>query len=293
MSSTPPRDGLRVFTEAVAIVTGGGSGIGAALGRGLAERGAYVVIADRDECAARTVSSQIVSGGARAEAVRLDVRDATAVERVVADAYETHGRLDFLFNNAGVVVGGWTEELSLDDWRYAIDVNLMGPVHGIQAAYPRMVEQGFGHVVNTASMVAFMAAALTAPYGATKSAVLGLSRALRAEAATHGVRVSVVCPGIVRTPILPGGGKFGRTPLTDRDAPTMTAFWERLRPMSPDVFAAKALDAVARNKAQIILPAWWRAVRLMNGLFPSLVQAEARREMHRVGAMLRKPSNRA
>jgi len=280
--------GLRTYGDGVALVTGAGSGIGAALGRGLAARGAHVVLADRDEEAARAEAERLASGGARAEATGLDVRDAEAVERVVAAAFEQHRRLDYLFNNAGIGVGGWVEELSLEeDWRYSVEVNLMGPIHGIQAAYPRMVKQGFGHVVNTASMAAFMAMALAAPYGATKHAVVGLSRALRVEGALQGIRVSVLCPGVVRTPILEDGGKYGRSPLTDLDSETKTAMWERLRPMDPDVFAAKALDAVARNQGLIIIPAWWRVLRLLNGLFPSLAEAAARRELRRMAPLLR------
>jgi NAD(P)-dependent dehydrogenase (short-subunit alcohol dehydrogenase family) len=281
---------LRTFGQTVAIVTGGASGIGAALGRELARRGAHVVLADRDEEGVRVEAERLAGGGGGAEAVALDVRDADAVERVVARTFEVHGRLDYLFNNAGIGVGGWAEDLELEkDWRYSVDVNLMGPVHGIQAAYPRMVTQGFGHIVNTASMAAFMATALTAPYGATKHAVLGLSRALRVEGALRGVRVSVLCPGVVRTPILPDGGRYGRSPLSDLDADTKWALWERLRPMDPDAFAAKALTAVVRNKGIIVVPTWWHLLRLVNAVFPSLSEALGRRELRRLAPLLRHP----
>jgi NAD(P)-dependent dehydrogenase (short-subunit alcohol dehydrogenase family) len=278
---------LRTYRQAVAIVTGGGSGIGAALGRGLAARGAHVVLADRDEDAARAEAERLTSGGARAEAVAVDVREAADVERVVARAFEAQGRLDYLFNNAGVAVGGEALDLSLDDWRYAVDVNLMGPIHGVQAAFPRMVKQGFGHIVNTASMAAFMATAAAAPYGATKHAVYGLSRALRAEGVDHGVRVSVICPGVIRTPILEDGGRYGRL-AAKLDPETMRALWERLRPMHPDLFAAKALDAVARNRGLIIIPAWWRLLRVIGSLFPSLVLALAVRDLRRVRPLLKR-----
>jgi NAD(P)-dependent dehydrogenase (short-subunit alcohol dehydrogenase family) len=282
--------GLRTYQAAVAIVTGGASGIGAALGRELTRRGAHVVLADRDEEGARAEVERLVAAGARAEAVALDVRDAGAVERVVARTFEVQGRLDYLFNNAGIGVWGWAEDLDLEkDWRYSVDVNLMGPVHGVQAAYPRMVRQGFGHIVNTASMAAFMATALLAPYGATKHAVLGLSRALRVEGALRGVRVSVLCPGVIRTPILQDGGKYGRSPVTDLPAETRTALMERLRPMAPDVFSVKVLDAVARNKGIIVVPAWWHVLRLANVLFPSLSEALGRRELRRMALLLRRP----
>jgi NAD(P)-dependent dehydrogenase (short-subunit alcohol dehydrogenase family) len=283
-------EGLRTYRQGVAIVTGGGSGIGAALGRGLAARGAHVVLADRDEDAARAEAERLTSGGAHAEATALDVRDAEGVGRVVTRAFEGHGRLDYLFNNAGVAVGGEARDLSLEDWRYAVDVNLMGVVHGVQAAYPRMVEQGFGHIVNTASMAAFMATALAAPYGATKHAVYGLSRALRVEGADHGVRVSVICPGVIRTPILEEGGRYGRL-AAKMDLETMRELWERLRPMDPDLFAAKALDAVARNRGLIIIPAWWRLLRVVGTLFPSLGEALAARDLRRVRPLLEQASS--
>jgi short-subunit dehydrogenase len=208
---------------------------------------------------------------------------------VVAAAFETHGRLDYIFNNAGIGVGGWAEDLDLErDWRYTVEVNLMGVINGVQAAYPRMVKQGFGHIVNTASMAAFMATALAAPYGATKHAVLGLSRALRVEGATKGIKVSVLCPGVVRTPIIPDGGKYGRPLRLEMDAETKRVMWERLRPMDPDVFARKTLRALARNQGVVIVPAWWRVLRFLNAIFPSLAEALGRRELRRVAAQMRR-----
>jgi NAD(P)-dependent dehydrogenase (short-subunit alcohol dehydrogenase family) len=281
------REGLRAFAEGVALVTGGASGIGAALGRELARRGALVVLADRDGGDARAEAARITAAGGRAEAATLDVRDAAAVDALVADVFARHGRLDHLFNNAGIAVGGEARDLALEDWRDAVEVNLMGVVHGVQAAWPRMVEQGFGHVVSTASMAAFMATAMAAPYGATKSAVVGLSRALRVEGASRGLRVSVLCPGVIRTPILDGGGRHGRL-RSFLDVGTQRALWEKLRPMDVDVFARRALDDVARNRAVIVHPAWWRALRFLDGVAPSLVDVLARREFEKVGALRRR-----
>jgi NAD(P)-dependent dehydrogenase (short-subunit alcohol dehydrogenase family) len=272
--------GLRVFDGGVALVTGGASGIGAALGRELARRGAFVVLADRDGDDARAEAERIVSAGGMAEAATLDVRDAAAVEALVADVLARHGRLDFLFNNAGIAVGGAARDLALEDWREAVEVNLMGVVHGVRAAWPRMVEQGFGHVVNTASILAFLATPMAAPYGATKSAVVALSRALRVEGRDHGLRASALCPGLVRTPILDGGARHGRLGLF-LDSASRRLLWERLRPMDVDAFARRALDDVARNRAVIVHPAWWRALRLLDGVLPSLVDAFTRRELAR------------
>ena len=285
MADTSDRmPGLRTWAEGVALVTGGASGIGAALGRELARRGAQVVLADRDGEDARAEAASITAAGARAEAATLDVRDVAAVDALVAEVFARHARLDYLFNNAGIAVGGEVRDLTLEDWREAVEVDLMGVVHGVQAAWPRMIGQGFGHVVNTASMAAFLATALAAPYGATKSAVVGLSRALRVEGAANGLRVSVLCPGVIRTPILDGGGRHGRL-RHFLDPGIQKALWERTRPMDVDLFARRALDDVARNRAVIVHPAWWRVLRLLSGVAPSLVDALARRELAKIRAL--------
>jgi len=276
--------GLRTFDGAVALVTGGASGIGAALGREMARRGANVVLADCDGDLAQAEAARIAAQGGRAESATLDVRDAAAFAALVADVFERHGRLDYLFNNAGIAVGGEVCDLTLEDWREAVEVNLMGVVHGVAAAWPRLLAQGFGHVVNTASMAAFLPVAMAAPYGATKSAVLSLTRALRIEGAPNGVRVSTLCPGVVRTPIL-DGGRHGRL-RNFIPAATLAAMNERLRPMDVDAFARKALDDVARGRKVITHPAWWRLVSWLGGAAPWLQEAATRREYARVRALL-------
>ncbi len=276
--------GLRTFDAAVALVTGGASGIGAALGREMARRGASVVLADRDGDLAQAEAVRITAQGGRAESATLDVRDAAACAGLVADVFERQGRLDYLFNNAGIAVGGEVCDLTLEDWREAVEVNLMGVVHGVAAAWPRLLAQGFGHVVNTASMAAFLPVAMAAPYGATKSAVLSLTRALRIEGAPNGVRVSALCPGVVRTPIL-DGGRHGRL-RNFIPAATLAAMNERLRPMDVDAFARKALDDVARGRKVITHPAWWRLVSWLGGAAPWLLEAATRREYARVRALL-------
>ena len=278
------RAGLRSFGGAVALVTGGASGIGAALGRELARRGACAVLSDRDGELARAEAARITQSGGRAESAALDVRDAPAFAGVIGDVFRRHGRLDYLFNNAGIAVGGEVCDLTLEDWREAVEVNLMGVVHGVAAAWPRLVAQGFGHVVNTASMAAFLPVAMAAPYGATKSAVLGLSRALRLEGEPRGVRVSVLCPGVVRTPIL-DGGRHGRL-RNFIPPPTLAAMNESLRPMDVDAFARRTLDDVARGRKLITHPAWWRLVSWLGGAAPWLVEAATRRQYARLRTRL-------
>jgi NAD(P)-dependent dehydrogenase (short-subunit alcohol dehydrogenase family) len=261
---------IRCFQDAVAIVTGGASGIGAALGRELARRGARVILADRQLETASEVAASINGAGGKAEAVELDVRDAIAFDAIVALTIERHGRLDYLFNNAGIAIGGEIREYRLDDWRDVVDVNLMGVVHGVQASYGRMIAQGFGHIVNTASVAGLLPSPLMGSYTTTKHAVVGLSRALRAEGAHFGVRVSMLCPGVIRTPILTGG-RFGRM-AQPIDLGLVLKMWEGLRPIEPDEFARRALRHVAGNRGTIIVPGWWRLVCWLNATASSVFE---------------------
>ena len=188
------------FAGRTAVVTGGASGIGRAIGQQLVRRGAQVWLADIDGEAARKAAGEMGGPGA-ALGVAVDVRDAQAVHALVASVFDASGRLDFMFNNAGIALFGDVRLMSLDQWRDLIDVNVVGVVNGIDAAYPRMIEQGHGHIVNTASAAGLIPVPYNTAYSATKHAVVGLSLALRIEAERYGVRVSVVCPGVVDTPI--------------------------------------------------------------------------------------------
>src|SRR5262249_46172547 len=131
----------------------------------------------------------------------------------------------------------------LEDWDRVLNVNLRGVIHGVQAAYPIMLRQGFGHIVNTASMAGLIPAPLVVGYCATKHAVVGLSTSLRIEAAAAGVRVSVLCPGVIRTPALIDGGKYGKL-LQPIPQDAQKDLFDRQRPMSPERFAEQALRAV-------------------------------------------------
>jgi len=260
---------IRIFDGATAVVTGGASGIGRALAEELAKRGCEVVLADLQIELAEEVVSKIQTSGGKAKAVKIDVTDFPAMEKLVQETVKRTGRLDYIFNNAGIAIGGNVNHYSIEDWNQIVDVNLRGVINGIQAAYKMMMEQGFGHIVNTASMAGLMVSPGAVAYATTKYAVVGLSKSLRAEVAQMGVRVSVVCPGVVRTPILEGGGKYGKM-LIDIPPEQVRRMWERLRPMSPNIFAEKVLNSVAKNKAIIIVPSWWKGFWWINRLSPSL-----------------------
>ncbi len=192
---------MKGFREKVAIVTGGASGIGRELCRQLAGNGAKVVVADINRKGAEEAASSIDASGGWARAALLDVTDAGGTQRLVRETAAEFGRLDYMFNNAGIAIGGDARDIDWEHWRRTLDINLMGVIYGSRAAYSLMVEQGFGHIVNTASGAGLFPIANSTPYVTTKFGVVGLSRSLRAEGADLGVKVSVVCPAMVDTPI--------------------------------------------------------------------------------------------
>jgi NAD(P)-dependent dehydrogenase (short-subunit alcohol dehydrogenase family) len=272
---TGSRQGGNEFAGKIAIVTGGASGIGRALGVELVRRGAHVTLADVDGDLASAVANEIdTTGRTGSVASRMvDVSDADAMDALVAAVVGEHGRLDLMFNNAGISVGGPTHEMHRSHWDRSVAVNLGGVINGVRAAYPQMIEQGHGHIVNTASGAGLVAVPLTVPYTTTKFAVVGLSTALRPEAATHGVRVSALCPGAVETPIL---NRSAPSELPAMPAGTLTGreFMKRLgtRPMAAARFAPRALRGVARNQAIITVPASTRALWYLQRLSPRTIE---------------------
>jgi NAD(P)-dependent dehydrogenase (short-subunit alcohol dehydrogenase family) len=267
----------------VAIVTGGASGIGAALAKGMAQAGAEVVIADRQTDLAERVAAEIRGGSGRCAISEVDVRDLLSVTRVVKETVRRLGVIDYFFNNAGIGVGGEMDGYEPRDWDDVFDVNLRGVANGIQAVYPVMIGQRAGHIVNTASMAGLIAAPSEGSYTATKHAVVGVSKALRIEAKRHGVRVSVLCPGAIRTPILTGG-KYGRSGAIGLSDEKILSMWEKLRPMDVDAFAGKALRAVIRNQAIIIIPGWWKVFWYVDRLSPALGEAVGHAMLRRMRA---------
>ncbi len=262
---------VSTFTGAIAIVTGGASGIGRALTIELAARGAVVVIADLQLELATKLASDLTSSGAEVYAKSLDVTNYEAVDLLVAETMSKHGRLDYIFNNAGVMFMGDMDKYCIDDWNFTVDVNLRGVINGVQASYKRMSDQGFGHIINTASMSGLIPTAGSIGYTTTKHAVIGLSQGLLVEAAERNISVSAFCPGVIRTPIMTGG-KYGRD-LQNLNADQKKSFLdsiEKIRPMDPKLFAKAALDQVAKKRFLIILPRWNRIFWLLNRFSPSL-----------------------
>jgi NAD(P)-dependent dehydrogenase (short-subunit alcohol dehydrogenase family) len=183
----------------VAVVTGGASGIGSGICRALAAEGSQVVVADVDARAADALAAELRGQGARALGLPVDVSDLGSVQKLADAVVNELGGVDVVCNNAGVYIGGALRELTADDWRWVMSVNLDGVFYGCKVFVPLLSARGGGHIVNTASIGGFLSSPEAAAYTTSKFAVVGFSEAVRADVARHGIGVSILCPGPVRT----------------------------------------------------------------------------------------------
>jgi NAD(P)-dependent dehydrogenase (short-subunit alcohol dehydrogenase family) len=192
---------LTEFQDKVAVITGAGGGIGAALARGFASEGMRVVVADIDEAGARATAQAI---GEAAHPFKVDVADESSVQQLADFAFDTLGQVDLLINNAGVFQGGLTWERSRQDWEWIFSVNVYGIIHGIKAFVPRMIAQDTaGHVVNTASVAAYVAGPMSAPYVVSKNTAMSITECLALDLNLVGSKIgaSVLTPSNFNTGI--------------------------------------------------------------------------------------------
>lgn len=184
----------KAFAEKIVVVTGGTSGIGSALCRTLGDAGAIVIVTGRNIEKANEIVSQINDKKGRAYAHKVDVTVEGDIDGLINSVIAEHGRIDYMFNNAGVGILGEARHLETEHWKPSIDVNLWGVIYGTNNVYKTMVKQGFGHIINISSIQGIVPFAWSTPYVASKHAVYGYSMALRAEGKDLGVKISVVCP---------------------------------------------------------------------------------------------------
>lgn len=187
----------------VALVTGAGSGIGAAIAELLAREGCIVYIADLDLENARKVEAQLRQAGSQAHSIWIDVRDPETVDPVVRQVVDERGRIDILVNDAGVLKSGTVGNSSLEDWAVLQQTNLSGVFYCSRAAMPFMIERGYGKIVNLASVAAMKGGGAlgNALYGATKAGVVALTQGLARELAPKGINVNAIAPAVVVTPM--------------------------------------------------------------------------------------------
>ncbi|WP_337185632.1 SDR family NAD(P)-dependent oxidoreductase [Phenylobacterium sp.] len=202
------------FDGKVAVITGGGSGIGLATALGYAERGGFVAILDFNGEAAETAAAKVRDFGGRGLAIRVDVGDQAALEAAIGRAATELGRIDFLHNNAYAHPAGFarvpTAEIPLEHWQHAVTVGLNAVFWGTRAALPVMAAQGGGAIVNTSSIGGVGAAPNGAAYGTMKAGLINFTRIVAIEYAQANIRCNVIAPGLVETPLTASGDEARR-----------------------------------------------------------------------------------
>ncbi len=188
-----------LFENKTVIITGGASGIGAELVLQLAQLGAKVTIIDRDEVKGEALAAALHSLGVKF--IKADMANADEAEKAINLAAKTYKTIDYLFNGAGIFMGGEIRDTPLKNWQTVVNNNIWAIYNGTHFGYQIMLKQGSGHIINIASAAGLFPVPAMPIYGSTKFAIVGLSHALRVEAETFGINVSVVCPTIVNTPL--------------------------------------------------------------------------------------------
>src|SRR5271163_1269866 len=242
----------------VAVITGGASGLGRAVADRAAAEGMKVVLGDIEEGPLKEAVGDLTSSGAEALGVVTDVADGASVRNLRDAALDRFAAVHLVHNNAGIGLGGPVWEVSEQDWRWILGVNLWGVIHGVATFTPLLIEQGEGHIVNTASVAGLIAAPFLGPYNATKQAVVAISETLFKDLQAVGapVGVSVLCPGFVRTRIAESERNRPEW-APDRDVPGATELRGAVQGMvdggiAPATVADRVIDAVRTDTFYIL-----------------------------------------
>lgn len=249
---------MRELTGKTAFVTGGASGIGLALGRAFAQAGMNVMLADVEEALLRGAVNDLRGIGPEVRGVVCDVANPASVNRAAKMSFDAFGKVHVLCNNAGVLATGGVDNISLEEWRWVFDVNVMGLLNGVSAFLPHIREHGEGgHIVNTASMAGLLSGQGFSPYSASNFAVVNMSEGLATQLQPLGIGVSVVCPGFVRTRIMESErNRPMRYERTGTAAPTEKASFARLSQLvqsgiEPSNVASQVLNAIHNNELYV------------------------------------------
>jgi NAD(P)-dependent dehydrogenase (short-subunit alcohol dehydrogenase family) len=248
--------GIKDFRDKVTVITGAGSGIGRATALAFAEKGADLVIVDKEEDRIAEAVRAIEARGARVLAKKVDVSDRTQVEELARFVIAERGRVDILYNNAGIGVGGGFDCTSLEVWKRIFSINFWGVLYGIRAFLPHMVERRYGHIVNTSSLAGLCAIPGMSAYCSTKFAVAGLGESLRAEVRKYGIGVSTICPGIINTRVV-ADGYMNLREESRANKQTVMEFYKKFG-WPPERVAKAVLSAVRYNRSVVpVGPETW------------------------------------
>jgi NAD(P)-dependent dehydrogenase (short-subunit alcohol dehydrogenase family) len=251
---------MRDFNGKAAFVTGGAAGIGFAMAESFAQAGMKVMLADIEAGVLQAAVKTLRDRGFDVRGAACDVADPASVEQAANASFDAFGSVHVVCNNAGVAAAGGIDNISIDNWRWVIDVNLMGVVHGIRSFLPHIRKHGEGgHIVNTASMAGMSAGLGFSPYTASKYAVVGISEGLAPRLKPLGIGISVLCPDFVRTRIGESGRnrpeRYGASSALDPASPAAAMFAEIARGieagLDPSEVAGRVLTAIRNDELYI------------------------------------------
>jgi short-subunit dehydrogenase len=251
----------------IALITGAALGMGFALARLLARDNWTVILTDRNKEQLEAATKSLINEGGKCIAMPLDVTDHSAINATLDNVIAQYGQLDLVIHSAGIAILGEMKDLSIENWKSIIDVNLWGVIYVNDVVYKKMIAQRSGHIVNIASAAGLVPSTMRIPYTTAKHGVVGLSTTLRAEAKDYGIKVSVVCPGLVKTNIFSTVNVVGPS----HTGGTVQARITNSRAMPADTAARHIMRGITRNKAIIPLTASahivWRLYRYIPGLY--------------------------
>jgi len=257
------------FKDTVVVVTGGASGIGKEIVNQIVPSGAKVIVVGRTAKTGKEFIKDLKHRGYNVDFEQVDMMDEKKVERMINTIVKKYGRIDYMFNNAGIFMGGEIRDTKIENWHKVMNNNIFATINGTHYAYQQMLKQGNGHIVNVASAAGLIPVPSMGIYGATKFAIVGLTHALRNEAKSLGVKASVVCPTVINTPLYD-------TAIYNK-VEKAKALKTRGALQTPEVAAKRILRGVRQNKATIHTALSSHATWVLYRIAPRLYDSGARR----------------
>ena len=260
---------MNIYDQSIVMITGGASGIGESVVKQLSLLGAKIIIVDRDSKAGNKLVEYLKPKNEYVEYKNVDMTSVSEVEKLFDDIVKKYSKVDFVFNSAGIFMAGEIRDTPIENWQKVIENNIWAVYNGSHFAYQTMLKQGNGHIINFASSAGLFPVPVMGIYGSSKFAIVGMSHALRNEAKSLGIKVSVVCPTIVNTPLYDTAiyNNFNKA----------KALKARSKFQTPDVAAKKLLKGVSKNKATIHTAVSTKMAWTVYKIIPSLYNYFAQR----------------
>ena len=259
---------MRQFKDKVCVITGAGSGIGAACARAMAAQGGVIIVTDLRQDMLADTKAAVEAANGRMETYMVDVADRDAMFDLAAQVEKNHGGADLILNNAGVAFGAPVAEMSLDDCKWLMDINFWGVVNGTQAFLPHFMTKGSGHVANVSSIFGLIGVPTQSAYNAAKFAVLGFTEALRHEMRGTDIGVSTIHPGGINTNIV-RHARLQQGPEAEAERDEAIERFAQFTMTQPDGAAKVIMKGIRKNKARILIGPDAYVVDWVRRLFPA------------------------